>query len=589
MKNVYLYIAAWLIWLSCYGQDYNNHWQLGQIDLDFSNNPGSAIIIPPPATPNYGYATISDSVGNLLFYTDGNKVWNKNHTIMPNGNIGMFGNNVYQKSIIIPHPNDINKYYVIASSINGTLSSSSTASYYFYCLVDFTNNTLGDVLLINPNAGAFETPYIKILKDQTGYINLENITTFAPLTSVKTPDNNYWVIVQSKNMMLSYKIDTSGFNDIPVISTFPAYQIYDIGQFNMGIQACIFRAALNSNTSKLYSLQYSFKGNSTDPLRHSSKFHSLDFDSLTGVFSNYQPITVNGPGVAYNFELSPDYTKAYFVLYERPMIPTGDGEIVVKDLISPTINVRSLYESNNSNILGSKFSSIQRDKYGNLIISSNTQTNNRNLFFHKIENPNSFASSSLDINYISLNGKPSPEFFPQLIPDYIENCINDITLNTPETNSNYTFQAANSITTVTNYNVDLAQDISLKAGEFVVMKSGTHLKSGSKVLAKIENCETGPTTQRITYSYGDKNAEASTGKKLTLYPNPANAFVSVASGDGITSISITSLDGKLMYQKEYSGKETSTEIDVRSYTNGIYMISITTAKGEIQTTKLIKN
>lgn len=30
-------------------------------------------------------ASISDSAGNLLFYTNGEKVWNKNHEVMPNG------------------------------------------------------------------------------------------------------------------------------------------------------------------------------------------------------------------------------------------------------------------------------------------------------------------------------------------------------------------------------------------------------------------------------------------------------------------------------------------------------------------------
>jgi hypothetical protein len=38
-----------------------------------------------------GCATIADNNGDLLFYTDGYTVYNKNHTIMPNGT-GLAGN-----------------------------------------------------------------------------------------------------------------------------------------------------------------------------------------------------------------------------------------------------------------------------------------------------------------------------------------------------------------------------------------------------------------------------------------------------------------------------------------------------------------
>ena len=37
-----------------------------------------------------GVASISDYKGNLLFYTDGQKVWNSKHEIMPNGD-GLMG------------------------------------------------------------------------------------------------------------------------------------------------------------------------------------------------------------------------------------------------------------------------------------------------------------------------------------------------------------------------------------------------------------------------------------------------------------------------------------------------------------------
>ncbi len=69
----------------------------------------------------FGYesaASISDSLGNLLFYTNGEIVWNKNHESMPNGtglDIGLnsgIGSSITQGVIIIPMPEIKNYYYI---------------------------------------------------------------------------------------------------------------------------------------------------------------------------------------------------------------------------------------------------------------------------------------------------------------------------------------------------------------------------------------------------------------------------------------------------------------------------------------------
>lgn len=65
-------------------------------------------------------AAISDEQGNLLFYTDAYQVWNRFHEPMPNG-IGLAGGNSCSSCgsnsntngvIIIPFPNDTNKYFI---------------------------------------------------------------------------------------------------------------------------------------------------------------------------------------------------------------------------------------------------------------------------------------------------------------------------------------------------------------------------------------------------------------------------------------------------------------------------------------------
>lgn len=88
MRILYLFILS--ISVSSWGQ-INNHWKLGQTDLNFTNTTPIANVI---TNANYGKANISDFSGNLLFYTDGIKVWNKNHSVMTNGNQLLFENTI---------------------------------------------------------------------------------------------------------------------------------------------------------------------------------------------------------------------------------------------------------------------------------------------------------------------------------------------------------------------------------------------------------------------------------------------------------------------------------------------------------------
>ena len=62
---------------------------------------------------NGGSASISDNDGNLLFYTDGITVWNRNHEVMPNGT-GLFGSNTVSQSVIIV-PKEEDQYYIFSN------------------------------------------------------------------------------------------------------------------------------------------------------------------------------------------------------------------------------------------------------------------------------------------------------------------------------------------------------------------------------------------------------------------------------------------------------------------------------------------
>ncbi|WP_438962706.1 T9SS type B sorting domain-containing protein [Nonlabens sp.] len=111
-------------------------WFFGEnASLDFS----SGAPLPGPVgslSTTEGCSTISDECGNLLFYSDGSQIWNRNGNQMPNG-FGLSGNGTSaQSAIIIPDLTNSNIYFVI-----------TVYTVLEYSMVDMNlNGGLGDVV-----------------------------------------------------------------------------------------------------------------------------------------------------------------------------------------------------------------------------------------------------------------------------------------------------------------------------------------------------------------------------------------------------------------------------------------------------------
>src|ERR1700675_989300 len=81
-KNLFLLIAFVVTAESGFCQKEANIWYFGyEAGLDF--NSGVPVALTNSAMDQFeGCSSIADSNGNLLFYTDGQTVWNKNHVQM---------------------------------------------------------------------------------------------------------------------------------------------------------------------------------------------------------------------------------------------------------------------------------------------------------------------------------------------------------------------------------------------------------------------------------------------------------------------------------------------------------------------------
>lgn len=122
----------------------------------------------------------------------------------------------------------------------------------------------------------------------------------------------------------------------------------------------------------------------------------------------------------------------------------------------------------------------------------------------------------------------------------------------------------------------------------VVMTSGFHAQSNSRFRAYIEDC-TGNFNGREAKENTEKNSLPESGEVFGLYPNPTNGIVNISNSELLKSISILSIEGRLMLNKALPENSKSYELDITNYKNGLYIVNIETISGKTLTKKLIKN
>ena len=162
-----------------------------------------------------GCATISDSAGNLLFYTNGVEVWNKNNIRMPNG-YGLKGDPVRstQSAIIIPKPSSKDIYYIFTVDASFHDPGDPPAGLN-YSIVDLTaNNGLGDVIQKNTSLN----PYA-----------FEKITA-----CIHKNNNDIWVVSRQffNAKYVAYLVTSSGVSSVAVES--PSLIYYALNEWVKG-------------------------------------------------------------------------------------------------------------------------------------------------------------------------------------------------------------------------------------------------------------------------------------------------------------------------------------------------------------------
>ena len=253
-----------------------NIWYFGQnAGIDFNplfrkpSSPAQSISNPVMDAPE-GTSTISDRNGQVIFFTDGDKVWDRNFTQIGSGIGGDPGST--QAALIIPVPGDETLYYIFTTQeVYGS---------YTYRVA----YTLFDLKLNNGTGG---------LVDQ-------NVTLFTKSTERITGNQN-WLIAHEygNNSFRAYRITTQGIGN-PVISSIGsdhsmAYAQNGQGYMKLGPQNRLAVALSTPGVSNIVEV--------------------FDFADSTGAVTNYRKANLNSTsGQVYGIEFGAGGNKLFATL-----------------------------------------------------------------------------------------------------------------------------------------------------------------------------------------------------------------------------------------------------------------------------------
>ncbi len=266
LRSIYLFILLlFLTHLSVAQALYDAKWILGTnlekgVILDFLQDSVTQTKFALQLPVYVDAATISDTRGNLVAYSNGCEIADKNHKIMSNGeeinpgkvhdNYCSIGYPMVQGMLFLPHPSDSNLYILFHEASN--IESGIIYSYPLYqTIIDKSkNNNAGEVILKNN----------PILKDTL---------VLGQLTATKHANgNDWWIIAPKLRSNIYYKL------------LFTSKGIVKIDTQAIGtkwLKGSSTGAALFNQKGTLYARG---EGN--------QKIHLFNFDRCSGKFSNLQ-------------------------------------------------------------------------------------------------------------------------------------------------------------------------------------------------------------------------------------------------------------------------------------------------------------
>jgi len=283
MKKYLLLCLSLACFFNCIGQGENNVWVFGnQTGLNFNNTPPT--LVTSSIETFEGAASICDAAGNLLFYSNSDKVWDRTHTPMPNGT-GLIGNGFgyaggpiggssEQGVSIVRATDNPDRYYLFTLDCAEQIGSQTNGKLR-YSIIDMSlNGGLGDVV-----AGSKNIVVDSFLSEK--------------MTVIAGDACDAWVLAYKYDgrKIMAYRIDNSGVH--PGVASNSSLPI-----------------ASNTGSHLLGQMNASADGNLVGiSYYNSNQFEVATFNKTTGMLSNFMGLQA-GSNI-FGLELSPDGSKIY--------------------------------------------------------------------------------------------------------------------------------------------------------------------------------------------------------------------------------------------------------------------------------------
>jgi hypothetical protein len=366
-----------------------------KVSLDFKNiNPPIVVHEDSQRCLFPASTNICDKNGNLLFYTNGFEVYDREDNKMPNGinfNGGSLSNAYFsvgcyplsKSSIFLPFPKDSTKFYLFYENMEWSIEGNKFPDKLRYLIIDKSiNSSFGDVIQKD----------IPLITNDT--------LMDGGLLSLKHGNGiDYWLIAKKykSNKYFVFLIDSSGIHKY---SEQHIGYIYLEPYMELGIPNC------NYSNNKIAYSYVSF--NSTPNIRQ-GQIDLLDFDRCNGVLSNYKKTIIDNVIDTLN-AISLCFSPSNRFLY-----------------VSDNYNIWQL-DLNASNVLHSKFlvgTRLNGETYSFLIMKNAIDgkiyiaNNGACRFIHVINQPDSlglncnFVQKQIDLgqSYYSTGGLPNTPNF----------------------------------------------------------------------------------------------------------------------------------------------------------------------------------
>ncbi|WP_277926297.1 T9SS type B sorting domain-containing protein [Aestuariivivens sediminicola] len=282
-RIVVLAIIFWCHHVYCQKESAN--WYFGEFaGLNFNNGDPVPLLDGKLATSE-GCATISDSNGNLLFYTNGVTVWDRRHEVMPNGT-GLLGHSSSTESaLIVPKPGSSTRYYIFTiDKPSYYLTEDEPIDGVNYSEVDMELNG-GYGAVVGTTKNVHLVTYDQSIPIQNEYKSSEKITAI-----LHGNGSAVWVITHFVNKFYAFRVEADGVNHTPVITETSFFLNPIINAEGANISA-IGYLKISPNGEKIAIAHSSTSlGSPRSGTKRSGKVMLYDFNNQTGVVSNQEEI-----------------------------------------------------------------------------------------------------------------------------------------------------------------------------------------------------------------------------------------------------------------------------------------------------------